>query len=282
METHSPTSTATVRPFGSTGLKLFPIGLGTIWFGRPWPPKNDSYTDPSQEEIDTFMLSAAESLANSDGVFMVDTAAAYGTSEQRLGTFFGSHPELFAKAVIATKFGGSYEKEVGGEFGFDPSLASLVSDFDASVRRLGRVDLLYYHLVSSLPFEVSMAALRNAELTATLRGYRAERRGGLRWLGASISDPKVFVAAYKEGLLDFLDVLQIPMFFPNEVANEIEALFKAGKAIVLNSPIRYTAGKQTPFEAYRQALTQPHVSMVLSGTRTHLAETAAYPLIFAN
>jgi len=207
---------------------------------------------------------------------MLDTASGYGTCEARLGQFFQANPGVFAKAFIATKFGASYEKEVRGENPFDPSVASLVADFERSVAQLGRVDLLYMHLVSSLPPHVSLGALRDAELMSLLKSYRDTRKGGLKFIGASISDAKVFAAALKEGLLDALDVVQVPAYFTREVKAELEAVSKAGKAVVLNSPIRLTAGKQDPKEAYVEALSQPYVSLVLTGTRTHLQETVDY------
>jgi aryl-alcohol dehydrogenase-like predicted oxidoreductase len=76
------------RPFGKTGLSFFPLGLGTIWFGRQWPPDNAEYQRPASKEIHEHLMLAYETMANKDGVVMIDTAAAYGDGELRIWDFF--------------------------------------------------------------------------------------------------------------------------------------------------------------------------------------------------
>lgn len=272
-----------VRPFGATGLRLASLGLGTIWLGRPWPPNRPSYTMPDDAECDAFLRNAFAALGNDadgtgrSGDVMVDTAAAYGTCEARLGAWFAQHPDAFARTIVATKWGGSYERECAGQVAFSPTLASLRADFEQSVARLGRVDLLYSHLVSSIPAEQSIAALESAEITAELLQMRREHRGGLRLLGASISRADVLKAAIERDLLRHMDALQIPAWLYFEHPEWAEAAAVKGLAVVLNSPVRFKidAADTDPVALIQQSICAPHVAMVLTGTRRHLVETIA-------
>src|SRR3546814_6132063 len=66
---------------GSTGLKVSPLGLGTVKFGR-----NQGVKYPAAFEIpDEEALAGLLDLARSLGVNLLDTAPAYGGSEERLG-----------------------------------------------------------------------------------------------------------------------------------------------------------------------------------------------------
>lgn len=69
------------NPLGQTGINVSSIGLGTVKFGRNQGVKYpESFELPTDEHI-IELLNAAKNL----GINTLDTAPAYGTSEQRLG-----------------------------------------------------------------------------------------------------------------------------------------------------------------------------------------------------
>jgi hypothetical protein len=98
-------TTGLLRDFGKTGLQFFPLGAGTIWLGRQWPTDNRNYTYPANTEINKYLDTVFAKMGNAQGVVLIDTAAAYGLSEEKLGEYFRSHPDNFNKAFIATKWG---------------------------------------------------------------------------------------------------------------------------------------------------------------------------------
>lgn len=252
-------------PFGNTGLAFFPLGLGTLWFGRKWPPDNAGYQPPTTKEIRAHMLVAYKSMGNQDGVVMIDTAAAYGDGESRIGEFLRENKEYASKSFIATKWGEDFDLETGVS-SIDHSVANLHSSFERSRQRLGRIDLLYLH-------KTDVSVLRDIAVTEAM--LRIRKDGAVRFLGASISDASVLELAVGGDLLCHFDVVQMPASVFLARPDLINALFKDCKAIVLNSPIRKSA-KKDPKACYAELLKMPQCSVILTGTRTHLADTTSY------
>lgn len=253
------------RLFGKTGFAFFPLGLGTIWFGRQWPPDNPEYSYPSSTEIHEHLALAYETMGNNDGVVMVDTAAAYGDGESRIGNFLRDNPKYASLSFIATKWGEDFDAKQGVS-SVDHSLANLHSSFERSLRRLGRVDLLYLHKSTS-------SVLHDKSVIDAMVLMR--KQGSVQLLGASISDASVLEAAVREKLLDQFDVIQTPAPILFDRLDLITVLYEAGKAIVINSPIR-KSGQKDPMLCYAELLKMSQVSMILTGTRTHLKDTIGY------
>jgi aryl-alcohol dehydrogenase-like predicted oxidoreductase len=86
------------KNIAETGLAVSPLGLGTVKLGRTAGVKYpDSFKIP--DDMQTLkLLSQASEL----GINLIDTAPAYGNSEQRLGQLL---PKLNREWVIATKVG---------------------------------------------------------------------------------------------------------------------------------------------------------------------------------
>jgi len=100
---------------------------------------------------------------------------------------------------------------------------------------------------------------------------RRQQVGGLRLLGASISNPEVLKTALEEKLLDHVDVLQIPA----PLALEMRAQWSSLKQlVVVNSPVRKGEGR-TPAEVYAELFAIPGI-LVLTGTRYHLQDCIKY------
>jgi len=70
-----------MRPLGNTGMEVSALGLGTVKLGRDQGIKYPQpFTIPDQRSARALLVEAREL-----GINLVDTAPAYGNSEQRLG-----------------------------------------------------------------------------------------------------------------------------------------------------------------------------------------------------
>ncbi len=78
---------------GTTGIRASQLGLGTVELGLPYglskdpPPSDERCLDLLREAVD-------------EGISYIDTAAAYGRSEELVGRAFADHPQ---RPVVATK-----------------------------------------------------------------------------------------------------------------------------------------------------------------------------------
>ena len=85
------------HPLGQTGLEVSRLGLGTVKFGRNQEVRYpNSFVLPSDQEIIDLL-----ELAHSLGINLLDTAPAYGSSEQRIGRLLSNRADW----VICTKVG---------------------------------------------------------------------------------------------------------------------------------------------------------------------------------
>jgi len=116
-----------LRPLGATGLQVSPLGLGTVKFGRNQGVKYpQAFNLPSDREA----LALLE-LAWDLGINLLDTAPAYGESEERLGRLFR---QCRRDWVIVTKVGEEFH---AGQSHFDFSAAATRASVERSLRRLG-------------------------------------------------------------------------------------------------------------------------------------------------
>lgn len=125
------------RNLGDTGLSLSPLGLGTVKFGRNQGVKYPSQFDlPSDQQIRELLAQAGEL-----GINLLDTAPAYGISEQRLGPLLVGQRQQW---LICTKVG---EEFVDGVSSFDFSAAHTRRSIERSLQRLQTdyLDLVLVH-----------------------------------------------------------------------------------------------------------------------------------------
>lgn len=125
------------RPLGSTGLQVSPLGLGTVKLGR-----NQGVKYPNGFELpDDRQASALLDLARDLGINLIDTAPAYGISEQRLGPLLRGQRQHW---VICTKVGEEFEN---GHSAFDFSARHTRFSVERSLQRLETdyLDLVLVH-----------------------------------------------------------------------------------------------------------------------------------------
>jgi len=116
-----------LRRLGATGLRVSPLGLGTVKFGRNQEVKYPQpFVLPSDQEA-LALLEQAWDL----GINLLDTAPAYGDSEERLGRWLR---QCRRDWVIITKVGEEFHAGVSH---FDFSAAATRASVERSLRRLG-------------------------------------------------------------------------------------------------------------------------------------------------
>lgn len=125
------------RELANTGLMVSVLGLGTVKFGR-----NQEVNYPQEFELPSDkdilnLLTCAQDL----GINLLDTAPAYGTSEERLGHLLKGQRHQW---VLATKTG---EEFVDGSSHFDFSPAATKKSIERSLKRLGTdyLDIVLVH-----------------------------------------------------------------------------------------------------------------------------------------
>lgn len=256
--------------FGDTGLEFFCLGVGTLWFGRRWPMDNQSYILPEDREIEDYLDSALEKTANLEGAALLDTAAAYGLSETRIGEYFRRRPARFKKTFIVTKWGEEFDLSAQRSV-YDHSAEWLQRSVARSLERLGRIDLLLIH-------GTTVEVLRDANVTSAMQNMKTGGYGGIRYVGASISREDVLEQAMARNLLDFADAIQLPADLFLKRPDLTAALNARGKALMLNSIVRNAAkgAGKSPKQVFAELLGHEVPSMLLIGTRHHLAETIGY------
>jgi aryl-alcohol dehydrogenase-like predicted oxidoreductase len=220
------------------------------------------------------------------GLNLIDTAAAYGSSEEFLGEALrGQRHRVF----LATKFGETWSTDEGSKYDYSPT--GIRRSIENSLRKLQTdyVDLLQVH-------SAKREMLERGEVLETMMDLRAE--GKARFLGFSADVETARLGLAQGGW----DVVQIPysILSPEAQDNLFEEAGNAGVGILLmrslaggkltakfrhindqhvrealQELLRWTdpAGDPEGLSslALRYALTPPQVSSVLLGTRRSTA-----------
>lgn len=240
------------RPLGRTGVELGVLGLGLVKLGRNTGLRHPSPHDlPTDDEAMALLDTAAEL-----GIMLLDTAPAYGTSEQRLGELLAARDDR-DRWVISTKAGEEYD----GVSRFDFSPGAIIASCERSLRRLrtDRVDVLLLHSDG----EAEMHFDRTGTFDAL---DELKRRGLVSAVGVSVKSGEGVRVA-----LPRCDVLMIEYSLANPglgwAIDEARAL---GVGVLVKKALvsgRVGQGHGiSPAEALRFALERPGVSGVVVGT----------------
>jgi aryl-alcohol dehydrogenase-like predicted oxidoreductase len=162
------------RPLGSTGLRVSPLGLGTVKLGR-----NQGVKYPQQFRIpDDAEALALLNQARDLGINLIDTAPAYGTSEERLGPLLRGQRQHW---VIVSKVGEEFDNGLS-HFDFSPAHTRL--SVERSLRRL-ETDHIELLLVHSNGQDVDI--LEHSGIYATLAQLKQEGKiGGFGLSGKTV------------------------------------------------------------------------------------------------
>lgn len=162
--------TAYARSLGNSGIKVSPLGLGTVKFGRNQGVKYpQSFQLPDDQQCLQLLQLAAES-----GINLLDTAPAYGHSETRLGRLLRGWRDDW---VIVSKVG---EEFVDGRSYFDFSATATRLSVERSLRRLDtdRLDAVLIHSSGN-----DLEILQQEDCLDTL--IRLKDKGLIRSIGMS-------------------------------------------------------------------------------------------------
>lgn len=126
-----------LRPLGTTNLEVSALGLGSVKFGRDQGVKYpDSFSIPDDNSVINLLAQASEL-----GINFIDTAPAYGKSEERIGALLTKRQDW----IISTKVG---EEFIDGESVFDFSAKHTQFSVERSLKRL-KTDYLDIVLIHS-------------------------------------------------------------------------------------------------------------------------------------
>lgn len=126
-----------LRPLGQTGLQVSPLGLGTVKLGRDQGVKYPTGFTIPDDRAALVLINQAREL----GINLIDTAPAYGTSEERLGKLLQGQRDQW---LICSKVGEEFEQGQSS-FNFTPEHARF--SIDRSLRRLNTdvIDMVLVH-----------------------------------------------------------------------------------------------------------------------------------------
>ncbi len=237
------------RALGNTGIEVSPIGLGTVKLGRNRGMKYPSgYELPSDERARELLEAARDA-----GINVIDTAPAYGTSEERLGGLLDGQRDEW---VIVTKAGEAFD---GVRSTFDFSPVGVRASVERSLRRLRteRVDVVLLHSDGN-----DVAVIEESGGLGALEELKEQ--GKVRAIGVSTKTPEGALLAVER-----CDVVMVTLN-PEHLGDlpAIEAARARGVGVLVKKALisGHVGGAHTPEECLRLALTTPGVSSVVVGT----------------
>ncbi|WP_260293611.1 aldo/keto reductase [Sedimenticola hydrogenitrophicus] len=247
------------RELGRTGIKISPLGLGTVKFGRNEQVKYPSHFEIPDDRNVRNLLAQAQSL----GINLLDTAPAYGSSQERLGRLL---PGPRSDWVIVSKVGEFFER---GQSRFDFGYQTTIAVVEQSLRTLNSdyLDAVLIHSdgndIAILEREGALDALRTLKQRGLIRAHGMSSKsiaGGLR----VVEEMDIVMATCNLAYNQELPVLQAA------AANNKGVLIKKG----LQSG--HIPGVQGVEESMRFVFSQPGVSGMIVGTINpdHLRDNA--------
>jgi aryl-alcohol dehydrogenase-like predicted oxidoreductase len=243
----------TPRPLGRTGLSVSPLGFGAFKIGRNEKIKYAQGYDLPDEAAVARLLHGLLDL----GVTHIDTAPAYGLSEERIGQAIADRRSEF---VLSTKVGEEFEH---GEsrYAFDGD-AIRTSVFRSLVRL--QTDVLDIVLVHTPAEDVRV--LSSTPVVDTLQSLKTA--GHIRAIGLSGK-----TAAAAEMACDWADVLMVEYHAQDTShAAVIASARERGIGVLVKKGL--ASGRLAPVEAIPFVLGTPGVSGLVVGglSLAHMAE----------
>ena len=235
------------RELGQSGISVSCVGLGTVKFGRNQEVKDPSnFALPSDEEI-VSLIDQAKSL----GINLLDTAPAYGSSEQRLGRLLSDRKDW----VICTKVG---EEFVTGKSFYDYSANHIRKSIERSLLNLNTdyLDLVLIHSDGN-----DVAIIESTDCLEALS--KLKERGLIRAIGMSTKSIEGGQKAVD--LTDAVMVTYNPTCSKDEIVIDHALTNRKGVLIkkALNSGHDCEGGVEKSFEF---SLNHPGVTSIIFGT----------------
>lgn len=233
-----------LRPLGQSGLLVTPLAFGAFKIGRnekvKYPQPYDLPDDATVERLLNGVLDA--------GIKLIDTAPAYGLSEERVGKYLSHRRGEF---VLSTKVG---ERFVNGESSFDFTGPGVRASVAESLRRLRTevLDILFVHSNGE-----DLQIQQQTDVVPTLQ--KLKRAGYVRTIGFSGKSP-----AGAETALDWADVVMVEYNLQDTAHSKvITSAASRGVGVVVKKGL--ASGHLPPVDAIRFVLSNPHVASVIVG-----------------
>jgi aryl-alcohol dehydrogenase-like predicted oxidoreductase len=232
------------RPFGQTGLGVTPLGFGAFKIGRnekvKYPQPYDLPDDATVERLLNGVLDL--------GVNLIDTAPAYGLSEERIGRCLSQRRGEF---VLSTKVG---ERFINGESTYDFSGIAVRASVAESLRRLKTdvIDILFVHSNGD-----DVTIQQQTDLVPTLQ--KLKHAGYVRSLGFSGKTSAGAAAA-----LAWADAVMVEYHLQDtSQADVISSAAEQGVGVVVKKGL--SSGHLPAADAIRFVLSNAHVGSLIVG-----------------
>lgn len=238
-----------LRPLGDTGIMVSPIGLGTVKFGRNEQVKYPKPFDLPQDGEISDLLAMASDL----GINLLDSAPAYGSSQERLGRLL---PGSRDRWVLVSKVGEFFED---GTSRFDFSFDTTIKVVEHSLRTLNTdyLDLVLIHSdgddLRILEQEGALDALRELKQRGLIRAHGMSSKtpeGGMH----TVREMDVVMATCNPDYDDDLPVL--------------EAAAAANRGVLIKKGLQsgHVSGPEGVVQSMEYIFSQPGVSSMIVGT----------------
>jgi aryl-alcohol dehydrogenase-like predicted oxidoreductase len=241
------------RPLGHTGFPVSPIGFGGFKIGRNQKAKYPAAYELPTEEAVGQLLNGLLDL----GINYIDTAPAYGLSEERIGRLLQARRREF---VLSTKVGESFSEGISRyDFTADSLRASVTRSLDRLKAEV--IDVLLLHS------DGRDLRIQN-ETDAVPILCDLKERGIVRAIGLS---GKTLEGARKA--LEWADVLMVEYHLQDRSHEELIAeAAERGIGVVVKKGL--ASGHLPSHEAIRFVLANPNVSTLVVGglSLTHFRE----------
>lgn len=233
------------RRLGKTGASVSPIALGAFKIGRNEQIKYArDYALPDDAETRRLLNGALDL-----GINLIDTAPAYGVSEERIGQFLAHRRGEY---LLSTKAGETFEN---GQSTYDFSRQAITASVHRSLRRL-RTDVLDFVFIHSDGRDLWI--LQETDAPAALRDLR--QAGLIRFIGLSGKTPEGARAA-----LPWADALMVE-YHPGDFSHEALIADAAGRGVGILVKKPLASGSLDPASAIPFILANRAVSTLVIGT----------------
>jgi len=238
------TSIVPLRPLGNTSLFVPPLGFGAFKIGRNQGIKYaQGYELPDDAVVDRLLNGVLDL-----GCTLIDTAPAYGLSEERIGRAIGHRRSEF---VLSTKVGETF---VDGRSAFDFTRAGVEASLQRSLERL-RTDVLDVVFIHSNGDDERLQ--RETDVVPVLQEWKTA--GRIRAVG--LSGKTVDGARLA---LEWADVLMVEYHLDDHShADVITTAAERGVGVFVKKGL--ASGKLPPDDALRFVLSHPGVTSVIVG-----------------
>jgi aryl-alcohol dehydrogenase-like predicted oxidoreductase len=262
-----------LRPLGSTGLRVTPIGLGLAAVGRPGYITLDREKDLGNDRSVTALERRAHdvlSAAYDAGVRYFDAARSYGFAERFLASWLRERALPPEAVTVGSKWGytyvGNWQVDAPVHEVKDHSLAALRRQIDESRALLGEyLDLYQIHSAT-----LESGVLDDPAVLAELNTLRA---GGLT-IGMSVSGPRQSevirraLAVRVDGVNPFQSVQATWNLLDPSAGPALAEAHVAGWGVIIKEALANGRLADRDQEAIAAALANPWVDVVLSGAVT--------------